>query len=1157
MLRSTLSIFIFAGLFHLLLPEATFSQGETTSAIVGQVSDASGAAVPGATVTITNKDTGLRRSASTDDSGRFNFPQLKPGAYSVKVEAAGFEPQQNDAVSAALGQKQAVDFRLKIAQSNQTVEISSEAPILNSENANTSTTLNAHALENLPNPGGDLTYPLQFAAGALVNTAGSGNDFVGGTNGYGNVEFNGLPALSNGYIVDGLETNDPLTNLNSGLSTNLVLGLNSISEVTVNTLSYAVDQGRYGASQVNYVTKSGSNQFHGNLYELWNGSQFNAANYFTNATPRNHKPRSTLNHFGGSLGGPIIHDKLFFFFDSEWVRIALPIVTATTVPSSTFQSYVLQQLPLGGTDSVTGSVYQPSPQSVPFYRKMFSLYGNTSGTPLMVLGCPFDVGGTPPAIANDGNGCANRQSISHSSDDHEQVQTVRVDYNISEKNTSWFRFQADTGVQAAFTDPINPLFNALSPQPLYSFAAGYTHVFSQNLVNYFNPAFSWYESLFGPADFQRTLSAFPIVLQGSGANAPFTTVGGLDNTWVQGRRASRFFINDNLAWTHGAHELRFGTNTRIFRLNDYDFGEGSVPTVTFTTLPEFIYGVASTATTTFPTSANEPFNFLNLDFYAQDTWKMTRKLTWTFGIRDTFNSDPLNPHDQIARLGGSFTSVSHDVNQPLNAAIRTGLGNVFSSTPLAVLQPRTAIAWQFEPNTVLRSGFGIFSDILPGTIADIVGFNPPYVKTFQGGLLGTAGGTAIAPGVPNSAIDATVAANQAFSSGFPQGQLSCVFERANPTNCLPPVAITTVPDGKLYAPYFMEWSLGLEHQLGTTGSLHAQYVGTRAVNQPYLTQVNGYQSVCDGCFAPFPYAQSTDPRFGAVTQFSTGANSHYNGLQLSAMKRVGHGLMGQINYTWSRCMDTVSNGGFLQFSAGAILSPLPGNLARDYGPCDYDIRHNLNAQYVYQFPSKVRNRLLGYALNGWQVSGTVFWHSGIPFSVLSTPYSANGNGIVNGSGPQFASVVPGVPLYEHNPIPGVTQPGTVQWLNPNAFVSTVDPSTSACLGGDSPKNCQFGNLGRNALRGPDFIWSDFYLTKWFPLTERVKMRFDTQFFNLFNRPNFALPSMVFAGIPGKPSTQTGFGAITSTTSPPTGLLGVGLGGDSTPRMIAFQLRLEF
>ena len=1121
-----------AALSIILFPVKAFPQGETTSAIVGQVTDATNAAIPGATVTITNRETALQRSAKTDDEGRFNLPQLKPDTYSVRVEAAGFASQQNDHVLAALGQKQTVNFTLKVAKSNQTIEISSEAPILNPENANTSTTLNAHELENLPNPGGDLTYPLQFAAGALINTAGSGNDFVGGTNGYGNVEFNGLPALSNGYIVDGLETNDPLTNLNSGLSTNLVLGLNSISEVTVNTLSYAVDQGRYGASQVNYVTKSGSNQFHGNLYELWNGSRFNAADYFTNATPGNHKPRSTVNHFGGSVGGPIVHDKLFFFFDSEWVRIALPIVTPTIVPTPAFQNYVLQQVPS---------------QSAPFYRQMFALYGNTSGAPRAILGCP---------LGSNGDGCANSQSVSHSSDDREQVQTARIDYNFNENNTSWFRFQADTGLQAAYTDPINPLFNAFSPQPLYSFAAGYTHVFSQNLVNYFNPAFSWYESLFGPANFQKTLSAFPIVLEGTGPNA-FSPVGGLDNTWVQGRRASRFFINDNLAWSRGAHELRFGTNTRILRLNDYDFGEGSVPTVTYATLQQYIQGVASTATETFPTFANEPFNFLNLDVYAQDTWKVTKKLTWTFGIRDTFNSNPLNPHDQIARLRGSFDSISHDVNQPLNAAILTGLGNVFSSTPLAILQPRTAIAWQFESKSVLRAGFGVFSDILPGSIADVVGVNPPYVKTFQGGLLGTAGGTSIAPGVPNSAVEATVAANQTFSSGFPQGQLSCASAQANSATCLPPVAITAVPNGKLHAPYFLEWSLGLEHEFGTTGSIHAQYVGTRAVNQPYLTQVNGYQTVCDGCFAPFPYAHSTDPRFGAVTQFSTGANSHYDGLQLSAMKRLGHGLMGQINYTWSRCMDTVSNGGFLQFSAGGILAPLPGELARDYGPCDYDIRNNLNAQYVYQLPVKVQNRLLGYALNGWQVSGTAFWHSGIPFSVLSTSYSANGNGIVNGSGPQFASIVPGVPLYEHHPIPGVTQPGSVQWLNPDAFVSTVDPSTGACFDGDSPANCQFGNLGRNALRGPDFAWSDFYLTKSVALSEHVRLRFDTQFFNVFNHPNFGLPSMALAGIPGKPSTQTGFGALTYATSPPTGLLGVGLGGDSTPRMIAFQLRLEY
>ena len=1165
-MRHSLSFSVIT-VFCLLSIEA-LGQGETTSAIQGQATDATGAVIRGATVTITSHDTGSRRSAKTDEAGRFNFPQLKPGAYRVRIEGEGFEPQEADNVFSGLGQKQTVNFILRVAHSNETVEVGSEAPIINPENANTSTTLNAPALEDLPNPGGDLTYPLQFAPGALINTAGSSNDFVGSSNGYGNVEFNGLPALSNGYIVDGLETNDPLTNLNSGLSTNLVLGLNSISEVTVNTLSYSVDQGRYGASQVDYVTKSGTNKFHGNLYELWNGSILNAADYFTNATPGNHKPRSNVNHFGGSLGGPILRDKLFFFFDSEWVRIALPIVTPATVPTPAFQKYVLQQLPLGGTDSVTGSTYAPEPQLVPFYHTMFSLYGNTSGVPLSVLGCPFNSDGSPaPGATPNGNGCANRQSVSHSSDDHEQVQTARIDYNINTNNTAWFRFQADTGLQAAWTDPINPLFNSISPQPLYSFAAGYTHVFSQNLVNCFNPAFSWYSSLFAPSDFQKTLSAFPIVLQGSGANAPFTPIGGLDNTWLQGRRASRFFINDNLAWSRGSHEIRIGTNVRIFRLNDYDFGEGTVPLVTYTDLPEFIYGVASTATKTFPTNVNEPFNFLNLDFYAQDTWKVTKKLTWTIGLRDTFNSNPLNPHDEVARLHGSFYAMSHDVNQPLSDAIQTHLGNLFSSTPLAILQPRTTIAWQVEPRTVLRTGFGLFSDLLPGAVADLVGMNPPYVQTFQGGLLGTVGGTLIAPGVPNSAVDASVAADQRFTSGFAQGQLSCASALANPVSCLPPAAITAVPNGRLHAPYFMEWSLGIEHQIGTTASVQAQYVGTRAVNQPYTTQVNGYQTVCQGCFAPFPYMQPTDPRFGAVTQFSTGANSHYNGLQLTAMKRLSHGLQGQVNYTWSHCLDTVSNGGFLQFSAGGILSPLPGELARDYGSCDYDIRHNLTGQYVYQFPLKVRSHSLGYALNGWQLSGTAFWHSAVPFSVLSTPYSAcvsttpdapcTPKGIVQGSGPQFASVVPGVPLYDHHPIPGTTQPGTIQWLNPDAFVSAVDPSTGACNGGDTPQSCQFGNLGRNSLHGPDFVWNDFYLTKWFSLSEDMKLRFDAQFFNVLNHPNFALPSMVLAGIPGKPSTQTGFGALTYTTSPPTGLLGVGLGGDSSPRMIAVQLRLEF
>ena len=1142
----------------LLVPRTLPAQGETTSAIAGLVADETGAGIPGVDIAALSEENGQKRSVKTDQAGRFAFPQLRPGSYTVEASAPQFRLQRKVGVVAGLGHTQTVDFTLSVASIRADVTVNAEAPLLNTQNPNTSTTLNARALEDLPNPGGDLTYPLQFAAGALINTAGSSNDFVGGSNGYGNVEFNGLPALANGYIVDGLETNDPLTNLNSGLSTNLVLGLNSIAEVTVNTLSYAVDQGRYGAAQVNYVTKSGTNQFHGNLYELWNAARFNATDFFTNSTPGNRKPRSTVNHFGGSAGGPIRRDKLFFFFDSEGVRIALPIVSAVTAPTPQLETYILQQLPRGGTDVLTGATYPAQPQLLPFYRQLFSLYGAAGGVPVPVLGCPFTSGGALAAGSPaNGDGCAVRRSVSQSSADHEQVQTARVDYNAGANDILWFRAQADTGLQAAYTDPINPVFDAISSQPLYSFAAGYTHVFSSRLVNYFNPAFSWYESLFGPANLRQTLAAFPIVLEGSGGSAPFSTLGGQDNAWIQGRRASRFFINDNLAGSAGGHDLRFGTNTRIFRLNDYDFGEGTTPTVTYTDLPQFIYGVASTATATFPVADSQPFHFLNVDLYAQDTWKLTGKLTWTFGVRATHNSNPLNPHSALAQLPGAFDSFPHNPEQPLDTLIQTHVANLFHATPEALWQPRTAIAWEARRGTVLRAGFGLFSDLLPGSVADLIAVNPPYVNTFRGGLMGTVGGIGIAPGLAGSAVDATVAANQSFLSGFAAGEVSCGGPAVSAGACLPPVSITAVPSGKLRAPYFMQWSVAIEHQFGPGADFKAQYVGTRAVDQPYTTQVNGYQTVCPGCFAPFAYGAPPDSRFGAVTQLSTGANSNYNGLQLTLEKRLAHGLQFQINYAWSHCIDTVSNGGFLQFSSAGILSPIPGDLQRDRGPCDYDIRENLTGNYVYRFPWKVENRILARAVNGWQASGTAFFHSGVPFSVLSAPYTANGNGIVNGSGPQFASVVPGVPLYAHGSIPGVTQAGTVQWLNPDAFVSSVDPSTGACVRGDSPQTCQFGTLGRNALRGPDFWWSDLYLTKWFPIREKVKLRVDAQFFNVFNHPNFSLPSMVVAGIPGNRSTQTGFGALTSATSPPTGLLGVGLGGDSSPRMIAFQARLEF
>ncbi len=1126
--------------------------------------DSSRAVVPGVAVTARDVNTGAIRTGQSDGSGRFLFAQVNPGTYQLEVAAPGFATQHSPPIVVAVGQTATANFTLSPAGASQAVEVNAQSALMSLENPNTSTTLDAKTIANLPNPGQDLTYVAQFAQGALMNTAGSSND-AKAAGGYGNVEFNGLPATSNGYIVDGFDANDPFLGLNIGLSTNLVIGLDALQEATVNTNSYAVDQGRYGASQVDYFTKSGTNQFHGDVYSIWNGSLFNATDYFLHAndTPGNiaRKPRSTVNQFGASVGGPILRNKLFFFAHYEGIRIALPIVARSTVPSPAYQQYVLQQLPLGGTDPVNGTVLPSQAAEVNFYRNMFSLYNNTAGTPTPVLSCPLDANGallpgtqTASNLFN-GSGCANIRTQSLNNSDKEDLIVLKIDHTINAKDNIWYKFQQDTGLQAAYTDPINSIFNAYSPQPQRTGVVGYTHLFTPSLVNQFNPGASWYSSLFLPNNYAQVLQTFPIVLAGGSSNAPFTTVGGNNQTYTQGRKVTQWQINDNLIWTRGRHNMKFGVNTRRLDVSDYDLGEGVVPTVIYNDLAQFTYGAASTVTRAFPVTQKERIANGNLDMYAMDTFRVSQKLTLIAGLRATWNTNFTNQHGQFARPAGSFLDMNHELTQPLSQAIHTNVRNLFPDTPLISWQPRASVAYKLSEKTALHAGGGVFNDIIPAQVADFGAMNPPYAPVFVGGINGQVGGIGIAPGVPGSAVDATVLANQLFQGTFQTNGNPCAGVAPDAPTCPLAVNLNTFPSGRLKTPYFLQWGLGVERELGARGSLRVDYVGTRAVHEPYQVQLNGYQNVCDGCFAPFAYNKPLDPRFGNVNEFRTDAGSNYTGLQTSVTKQFA-GLTLHGNYTYSHCLDEISNGGLLPFSSLGIISPLPGDLRREYGNCDYDIRHNISAFGIYEVPFHSRHAILNRALGGWQVSQTAILHSGVPFSVLSAPYTANNKGIFQGSGPQYANRVPGVPLYRKTPVSGVTQTGARQWLNPDAFASVVDPSTGACAGGDSPANCQFGDSGRNQFRGPHFTYSQLYLTKKILITEHVTFRFDTQFFNVFNHANLSLPSNQ-AGTPGKPATQTGFGAISSTISPPTGLLGVGLGGNSSPRSIAFQGRIEF
>ena len=254
-------------------------QSGTSSAISGTVTDPTGAALANAAITANEVDTKAGRSVETDQNGRFLFSQVNPGIYTVTVAATGFAQQTSRPIVVEVGRTATLSFNLFVSAALQTVEVDAQQTLLTLENPNTTTTVESKTISNLPNAGSDITFIAQFAPGALMNTAGSSNDSKG-PGGYGNVEFNGLPATSNGYILDGYDTNDPWLGLNIGLSTNLVLGLDAVDQATVNTNSYSVDQGRYGASQVNYFTKTGTNKIHGDVYELWDGSLFSAEDYF-------------------------------------------------------------------------------------------------------------------------------------------------------------------------------------------------------------------------------------------------------------------------------------------------------------------------------------------------------------------------------------------------------------------------------------------------------------------------------------------------------------------------------------------------------------------------------------------------------------------------------------------------------------------------------------------------------------------------------------------------------------------------------------------------------------------------------------------------------------------------------------------------------------
>jgi len=997
-----------------------------------------------------------------------------------------------------------------------------------------------------------------------------------------------------------MDANDPFLNLNNSGATNLQLGLNSMQEASINTLSFSVDQGRQGAAQVNYISKSGTNQIHGNLFETWNGSNMNAVNYFINATPGvAERPFSNVNQFGGSIGGPIKHDKLFYFFDMEGIRIVVPTTKTENYPSTAYESLALSTIATGGPDPATGVVYPAAPNpsaAVSAYQHEFSLYGTpTGGSPISTSDCPLgnNPDGTPAlswtaayaaGVNPHGDGCRFTKTFGISNHTHDLYWKARIDQNVGASDRIWYDFSWEKGVQATYTDAVNPVFDAFSTQPQNGAAVGWTHVFSPTLVNDFNPGYYWYSAIFANNDPAAAVAASPYEFTGGS----FSPIYGDRLDWPQGRHVTNYQFIDNLTWTRGSHEIKFGENLRRTLVSDHDTGFFSGQYLNFGDEATYAYDViGSVAYTGFPTSTSEPIGLIAFDAYAQDVWKAKPNVTVTYGLRATWNGNPVSQHSNFSELKGNndFFTVSHDVTQPLNAIISPHSTFLANSTPLIAWQPRASIAWSVRPSTVIRAGGGVFSDIFPASVADGLLENSPNDNIFAAGspytgqpitaFYGVPGsGNGIAGDQYNDALSNIAAAQQVSVSGFGNGLQSCYVTGLLPPNCLSPSSFTAVPRGEFKYPYFIEWNFGVEQQFGNNWAAKLSYVGTRAIDLPFAEHANGFQTVCAGCFAPYiydPTFNGPDGRFGDVTQHQYGANSIYHALQASVQKRVSHGLTFNLNYSWSHCIDELSNEGSLtgQFDpATSVTAVSPGELGLLRGNCDYDIRNDLNGNYIYQLPSLMHNKFLAQVFNGWQLSGDVFLHSGYPFSTVSNSYAAGGNGIFQGSDPNFAIPTGANPYAKFQNTGTITGPAEIQWLNPSAFVSVVDPNTGSCTAGetivggavtavnDNAQTCQYARGGRNNVFGPPFKWTDMFISKNFKISERVNFRFDAQFFNLFNHANFALPGTT-AGVPAESDTLSDAFVITGTANPPTSLLGSGLGGDSSVRMIAFSGHLTF
>ncbi len=1108
-----------------ILPSAVFPQSITTGSVTGMVTDQTGGAVPNATVTLTGSATNVSQITHTGAQGDYRFAFVAPGSYRVEVTDSGFRPKVIDDASVVAGQPTSANFQLALASAQQTVDVAEAISTLQTQNADTTTTFNAQMVQNLPNPGGDLTYVAQTAPGVVMNTQA----------GYGNFAAEGMPGTSNLFSVNGQNYNDSFANLNNSGASNLLLGSNDIAEANVINNAYSGQYGQYAGTQVTYITKSGTNEFHGDAIYMWNGRALNANQFFSNQVGQP-TPFNNFNQWAAGMQGPIWKNRTFFDADYEGLRNVLPTAsTLTLVPSPQFQAATLANLAAVGQAS-----------EIPFYNKIFAVY---NGAPA--------IGGATPLPASQGYGCqgftglpagvpcADEFRTTPPNTNKEYQWAARVDHNFSDKDHGYVRVLRDNGYQPTFTSPFGPTFNAQSNQPQMNAQLSETHTFGPNTVNQFSGSAFFNASTFAPSNPAASLAALPTFVNFSGG--AFASVGAFAQPggffYPQGTRVFQYQILDDFSHVRGKHTLRAGFSWLHDDVTDLDFQAlgGPIYGAITTNLSDFFNGAGPNTSLdqAFPSSQEQGLRYNTFGGYVADDWKVSNALTISLNLRLESYANPTCEANCFSRLATTFNGspMANAASTPYNQLIVSGQHTAYPNTQTVVWEPRVGIAWRpfGTSNTVIRTGAGIFADELPGLLAEGAALNSPGLNAF------TIGNGAIAPGVAGSLFTTTAAANQALRSQFATGGSFNSISSAVPGFAAP--SFTSFPS-YFQQPTYYKWNFEVEQAITPKMALTLNYSGMHGSHIPVADAgLNAYcpASVCPNGFAGLPAAPA-NPALGLVTQYFSGGHSNYDGLTVSFERRLSAGLTFNLNYTWSHALDITSNGGIanlpfaiLSTNASITEPQNPFNFRSNYASSDYDVRHYISANFVW-------NDLLRHAgmhwgpnriFGGWSLSSNWFFRTGLPF----TPVDNSALGALLGF--NYAAAIFASPVT--SPLPGSCNNAV---NTPCLTTSQFSPSYAA-----SGVLSAFGTAGRNSLRGPNFFDVDMALMKEVAITERVRFSFGAQAYNLFNHPNFDQPVADIA--------NSQFGYSVAAVGPPTSLLGSFVGAGSSPRFVEIKGVLRF